>query len=70
MKEYYNILNNHNIVEFDGENISVYSRTLFGTRYLPNIIYWKGSQEELIDHLKRKITFNESDLGTILNGKV
>lgn len=70
MKEYYNILNNHNIVEFDGESISIYSRSLFGTRYLPNMKYWKGTQKELLDHLRSKIEFGNSDLGTILNGKV
>lgn len=69
MKIYYNILKNHNIVEFDGENISIYSRAIFGTRYLPNIIYWKGTQEELVKHLESKIAFSNSNLGGILNGR-
>lgn len=69
MKKYYNVLNNHNIVEFDGKTISIYTRSTFGTRYLPNMNYWKGSQEELITYLKSKIEFNSSELGTILNGE-
>lgn len=70
MKEYYNITINNRIAEFDGKSIVIYDKVTLGTVYMPNMIYWKGSEESLIDYLKSKIIFNSSDLGTILNGKV
>ena len=69
MKEYFNIIKNNNIVEFDGTNISIYERSTFGTRYLPNMNYWKGTQEELIDKLKAQIIYKSSNLGKVLEGE-
>ena len=69
MKDYFLVTKSNKIVEYDGKSITIYDRSALGVRYISKINHWKGSETELVDSLRAKISFKESKLGSIIHGE-
>ena len=59
---YYVIKNDNAIVQFDGKGITIYPSDYISTRYLPNLILWNRSLQELTDQLQSQVNLEKTTI--------